>query len=227
MRRLRGFTLIELAVVLVILTILAGGLLMPVATRIKNNQIQEARRYLGEVNEALIGFAIHHEKLPCPSSDEDGKSDNLSPREGFLPWQTIGVAPTDPWGNTLRYRIGVDCVDTFTAKLQTGTTGDINIKERDAADKSLKDLNTQALVAAFSLGPNGKAAVPAANVDEQENATSTSNNVLVTRLLTDPSSGCSDTAVGQPLCEFDDQLLWIDANLLRGRLSSAGVNLTD
>jgi prepilin-type N-terminal cleavage/methylation domain-containing protein len=227
MRRLRGFTLIELAIVMVILTILAGGLLMPVATRIKNNQIQEARRYLGEVNEALIGFAIGHEQLPCPSTDEDGVSDTCTPREGFLPWQTLGVAPTDPWGNTLRYRVGLDGTGTVTNNITPGTEGDIEIRERQATDKSLQVLNDQALVAVFSLGPNGKAAVPAANVDEQENATSTGNNVLVTRLLTDPSSACSDTAVGQPLCEFDDQLLWIDANLLRGRLSSAGVNLTD
>lgn len=229
MMRQRGFTLIELAVVLVILTILAGGLLMPIASRVKTNQINEARRYLAEVNEALVGFAIRHERLPCPSSDEDGVADTCSPREGFLPYRTLGVAPTDPWGHTLRYRVGLDGTGNMTVSISPTTEGDIEVRERRAIDKTLQTLNSQAVAVVYSLGPNGSAPIPAANVDETENATATANNVLVTRVVTEAAGSCSDTDAtpGVPLCEFDDQLIWLDANFLRGRLSAAGINLTD
>ena len=61
----RGFTLIEMAVVLIIVTILIGGLAMPLSAQIQARRIAETKKTLEEAREAIIGYAMSH---PIPSS---------------------------------------------------------------------------------------------------------------------------------------------------------------
>lgn len=54
----RGFTLIELAIVLIIVTILIGGLAMPLSVQIQARRIAETKKTLEEAREAIIGYAM-------------------------------------------------------------------------------------------------------------------------------------------------------------------------
>ena len=66
MKRAHGFTLIELAIVLVIITILIGGLAMPLSAQIQARRVAETRQVLDEAREAIIGYAMSHTKAgPC------------------------------------------------------------------------------------------------------------------------------------------------------------------
>ena len=56
----RGFTLIEMAIVLVIITILIGGLAMPLSAQIQARRIAETNKTLEEAREAIIGYAMSH-----------------------------------------------------------------------------------------------------------------------------------------------------------------------
>jgi prepilin-type N-terminal cleavage/methylation domain-containing protein len=56
----RGFTLIELAIVLVIITILIGGLAVPLSAQIQARRIAETNKTLEEAREAIIGYAMTH-----------------------------------------------------------------------------------------------------------------------------------------------------------------------
>ena len=56
----RGFSLIELAIVLVIVTILIGGLAVPLSAQIQARRIAETRQTMEEAHEALTGYAITH-----------------------------------------------------------------------------------------------------------------------------------------------------------------------
>lgn len=56
----RGFSLIELAIVLVIVTILIGGLAVPLSAQIEARRIAETRKIMEEAREALMGYAMTH-----------------------------------------------------------------------------------------------------------------------------------------------------------------------
>ncbi len=79
MNRQRGFTLIELAIVLVIITILIGGLAVPLSAQIQARRIGETNRTLEEAREAIFGYAMSHTAASTCSciyhADGDGVAD--------------------------------------------------------------------------------------------------------------------------------------------------------
>ncbi len=120
----RGFTLIEMAIVLVIITILIGGLAMPLSAQIQARRIAETKTTLEEARVALLGYAMTHNAinvpthhyLPCPDTNADGREDRDSDTvckqyQGFLPWADLGTAPQDAWGNRLRYAVVQKFID--------------------------------------------------------------------------------------------------------------------
>ncbi|WP_310447656.1 prepilin-type N-terminal cleavage/methylation domain-containing protein [Thiobacillus sp.] len=56
----RGFTLIEMAIVLIIITILIGGLAVPLSAQIQARRIAETKKIMEEAREALVGYAMTH-----------------------------------------------------------------------------------------------------------------------------------------------------------------------
>ena len=75
MKTQQGFTLIELAIVLVIVTILLSGLAMPLAAQIEARRIAETRKTIQEAREALIGYAMTHTTTSCLCSYTAGGLD--------------------------------------------------------------------------------------------------------------------------------------------------------
>lgn len=65
--RTAGFTLIELAMVLFIVSLLIGGLMLPISAQNEIRGRQETERALANIREALIGFAVVNGRLPCPA----------------------------------------------------------------------------------------------------------------------------------------------------------------
>jgi len=110
----RGFTLIEIAVVLIVLSLLLGGLLGPLSTQIESRERQRASDDLNTIMEALYGFAAVNGRLPCPDTNGDGMPDPNSsgactaPPPGVVPsvpWVILGTPRADPWATTYRYRV--------------------------------------------------------------------------------------------------------------------------
>jgi prepilin-type N-terminal cleavage/methylation domain-containing protein len=122
--RMRGFTLIELAVVLLILGALFAGILIPFSTQVELKRASDTQKTLLEIREALIGFAAANGRLPCPASaTSNGQEDLVTPGDitsgncrnfldGFVPGVALGVGPTDgsgyvldAWNNRIRYAV--------------------------------------------------------------------------------------------------------------------------
>lgn len=62
----RGFTLIELAMVLFILALILGGVLAPLSTKLELDERTKTAKLLDEARSSLIGYAVVNGHLPCP-----------------------------------------------------------------------------------------------------------------------------------------------------------------
>jgi prepilin-type N-terminal cleavage/methylation domain-containing protein len=120
----RGFTLIELAVVLLILGALFAGILIPMTTQVELRRVSDTQKTLGDIRDALIGFAAANGRLPCPASAASNGQENFAAGgsasngncsnflNGFVPAVALGIGPTDntgyvldAWNNRIRYAI--------------------------------------------------------------------------------------------------------------------------
>lgn len=114
-----GFTLIEIAIVLLIVAILLGYTvaLFPRQQDLKKYRAVDVE--MDRVIEAIIGFAQVNGRLPCPAvpnsgGDEDGGGAvDCNNYGGFVPVNTLGLTGKlnqdtlllDPWGNPYRYYV--------------------------------------------------------------------------------------------------------------------------
>ncbi len=124
----RGFTLIEIAVVLVIVGLLLGGFIGSLSQRIETTQRQNTKQQLDDIKTALFGFASAYGRLPCPAAATSGGEESpvgggacLHP-DGFVPGNTLGIDGAynrdnlliDSWGNPLRYSVTRSNLSAFT-----------------------------------------------------------------------------------------------------------------
>ena len=132
---------------------------------------------------------------------------------GNVPWVTLNVPATDPWGQRYRYRVnnaytGVAGFTLTTAPAGAcappgGASGLIKVCA-DAACSSTLANGVPSVI--FSLGPNGIAAP--AGADEAEN---TDNDCLFV-------SRTFSTVTGS---EFDDLVAWVSPAILMSRMVAA------
>lgn len=122
----QGFTLIEVAIVFVIIAALLSYVFMPLRAQKETAYIMEARAKLAEIEEALYGFAIANGRLPCPTQPGlNGLENPVIPAAhcnnaaaiggyiGFVPASTLGIKGKvncdglllDPWGRPYRYSV--------------------------------------------------------------------------------------------------------------------------
>jgi prepilin-type N-terminal cleavage/methylation domain-containing protein len=65
--RSRGFTLVELAVVLTIVTLLLASLMYTLSAQVEQRNFEETRRRLEQAREMLLSSALVNGRLPCPA----------------------------------------------------------------------------------------------------------------------------------------------------------------
>lgn len=230
-RPVRGFSLIEMAVVLFIVVLLLGSLLVPFATQVEQRRINETQKTLEEIREALIGFAASHRAtnqapyLPCPDVNNDGLEDRepnglCAKRQGLLPWATLGTAATDPWGNRFQYAVSpaFSRADTgFDLNAQGDLTVCEGAKPGGATDCAAKVAEHVPAVV-LSYGKNGYGATRATgsvnpapgSPDEIEN---TNADAFFVARVTTPAPA--------PAGEFDDIVTWLSPYVLFDRMVAA------
>jgi prepilin-type N-terminal cleavage/methylation domain-containing protein len=226
----RGFSLVEIAIVLVIVGLMIGGLLTPLTVQMEQRRVADTRRMLEEAKEALVGYAVRHGHLPCPAiSAANGEEDRSGyrctdeRRDGFLPWATLGLPKLDAWNRLYRYSVTPAFADSGQ-RFKLITPRDITVYTRDAAGALAYAAPAQDIPAVIvSHGANGAggyselgvavAGGGARNDDERSNAQSDVN--FVAR----PSSGNPAQQGG----EFDDIVVWVSPNILFNRMVAAQV----
>jgi type II secretory pathway pseudopilin PulG len=147
-----AFSLVELAVVLTIVTLLLSSLMYTLSAQVEQRNFEDTRRRLDQARELLLTFAIVNGRLPCPALCTDPPTCSAggteapaylggttggactSPYGGFLPGRTIGHQNVDTggyvvdaWGNRIRYAVASllesgTCVSTSTTPHFTNAT---------------------------------------------------------------------------------------------------------
>jgi prepilin-type N-terminal cleavage/methylation domain-containing protein len=241
-RKQNGFTLIELAIVLVIIGVLIGSFLGTLGSRIDTTRRAEVQDDLEIIKSALLGYAFSSggPYLPCPCTvdcDADADDPAVQPGQenraggtctagtavGYLPWGTLGLKPADSWNTLYRYWVDSDFSDSTAGNefdLNDVGSGQIRTRNPDGTTTPLVASNVVAVV--FTQGKNtygglsvdGKArpAIPAANVDELDN--SDANSEFVSRSPT-------EVEASMPGGEFDDIVFWISDYEIKARMVEA------
>lgn len=215
----RGFSLVEMAVVLVIVGLLISGLLVPLGAQRDLKDYSETKLRLEQIRDALYGYAIINGRLPChtttpnPLDDSNyGHSDavcDLTSTSGVLPWRDLGVREIDSWGSVRTqtaepwigywvYRVDPAFTSTFT--LSTPTSANIDIRKSDGTSLTIAAERAVAVVCSTGKnrtgdGQNAPASFETANpIYEDDTQTAT----------------------------FDDMCIWITRPSLFNRMVTAG-----
>ena len=141
-QREKGFTLIEVAIVMVIIGLVMGGGLAIMRTLTERKFRNESIDYLNKAKEAVITFTQINGRLPWADTDspEDG-TENTNATNGTLPYITIGVSPSDAYNRQVAYEINSSLITdinnitnmvTSCNALMTGLSGRPQIIDADA-----------------------------------------------------------------------------------------------
>lgn len=240
-RRCGGFSLIELAIVMVIIALLASGAMLPLASGIERARIATARTELDErIRFAVLGYAASRPLgsvfLPCPdcpaACGERVPNDGIEDRDagghcavdvGNLPWVTLGIGRADPWGSRYGYGVAQGFAAASTGfSLTSPPLLGAGLSVRDAAGDSLiGTAGTEGAVAViWSGGRNRYGGVSAQGVRQapppashtDERENADGDELFVSRPV-DPAGSV------QP---FDDVLVWLSGPEVRGFMVQAG-----
>ena len=239
-----GFSLLEMAVVMLIVGLLLGGLFSAVGDSTQLKRRSDATAQLKLIQEALYGFAQANGRLPCPASNASvgqespvGGGACTPGYHGFVPAVTLGLQGSlnsqsllmDPWGNPLRYSVsdltitgssaftstaGLDKLFANVALMVPGANM-ICVATTAACGATILSNTVPALI--YSLGNNWGSFSSAL---ELENVTPPViapgwGSVANNNFV---SAGYADEGAN----EFDDLLVWLSPSILFFRLVSAG-----
>ena len=235
-RMARGFSLIEVAIAVFVITLLLGGILVPLATQVELRKISETHKALDEIRDALLGFALANGYLPCPDkttsggagTENDGQEDvSLGicvVSEGNLPWVTLGAGISDVWGNRFRFRVyGTFAQRAPSTPFNISTLGNPNplqVCTSGACTISLTNSSDGPPAVILSHGKNGFGAMNATTNATNPAAVSTDEleNTDGDRIFVSHQQSAAGSGAG----EFDDVVTWLSRSVLLNRMVAAG-----
>ncbi|MEQ1488266.1 MAG: type II secretion system protein [Methylotenera sp.] len=114
----RGFSLLEMAIVLIILGFVLGAILAPIQAQRQQLAQSQTENTLEIAKKALLGYAQANGRLPCPAIAASNGLENplggvtCTSQLGYLPAATLGIQPTDEngfaldaWNNRIMYAV--------------------------------------------------------------------------------------------------------------------------
>ena len=242
----QGFSLVEMAIVLVILGFVLGALLLPLQAQRQSAAQGQTENTLANAKQALLGFAQSQGRLPCPATLVSNGAELplgggvCTQQAGFLPAATLGIQPTDAqgfaldaWNNRIMYAVAQSSAGGLATPDYT-TTNDMNTVGIATLTPELRVCSTSTGVTAIACSGGA----PEANY-------LINNAVVVIYSLGSTgalASGGADengnpaasatskkvfvshdiTATGAPNGEFDHLVTWISPYVLYNAMIQAG-----
>lgn len=220
-----GFTLIEMAVVMVIMGFVLAGAASVLSGRASNEAKRLTETRLGVVNDALTAYYIANNRLPCPADGSLNASDAnfgraqpetsgvcniaaVTGAEAVIPWRTLGLRETeslDGWSQRLRYVVSGNLTTAGSS-----LPGDLEMRDGDVSNPASTQLAADAAYAVISQGENGLGAwqgtgiqKPLAGIDTDEALNINGSGTYVDRRFS-----------SLPGDAFDDLVIWRQKTLL-------------
>jgi len=221
MKKNTGFTLIEVAIVLLVVSFALGSILIPLSSTLEQKSINKAITQVSELKQAIINFVITNGYLPCPDTNLDGQEDragggNCNNVFGTIPYATLkSPHDFDPWGQPFIYRVTAVFADTtngtacgtastnISIALCSGVDADINVQGWNLASSTATQLATGVPAIVLSTGKSLGVSLSAL---ESEN---TNNDNVFNK---------ADYGGANSSMPFNDIVAWISANELIGEL---------
>ncbi|MFZ5503357.1 MAG: prepilin-type N-terminal cleavage/methylation domain-containing protein [Pseudomonadota bacterium] len=247
--RASGFTLVEMAMVLLIVALLLSGLVPTITNQMEQQRSNEARKQLDEIQQALLGFAVINGRLPCPAilsssgvESPSGGGNCTNFYNGYVPAATLGITTVnnqglaiDPWGNPIRYAV------TAWSKTTTPTVNNVYTTTNGMSSVGISNLNPNLMVCSTATGISSSACgsandkltagdgVPVVLYSTGKNG---STGGTGTDEAANPNVNSSNndrvfvshtpTPSTASNGEFDDIVIWVSNPLLLNRMISAG-----
>lgn len=241
--RNKGFTLIEVAVVLLIIGFILGAVLTPMGAQRENINIKQARQEIKAIEEAIYGFTIAIGRMPCPAQPGGGTESPAgglcTSASGFVPSASLGIDGRvncdglllDPWGNPYRYSVtqddanGANGPDFTTASeiilLQpSGLQPDIQICTDSACGTNLTG---SAVAVIFSMGSNWNTLGGADETQNAGEANIGSTCGLGNYGVSNDRDYVSHDRIETGANQFNDIVSWVSPNILYAKLLAAGI----
>ena len=233
----QGFSLVELAIVLVILGLVLTALLLPLTAQREQANRSNTIDTLETAKQALLGFAQVNGRLPCPATiSSHGLEDPLpatgtcSSSAGFLPAASLGIQPVDikgfakdAYNNAIKYAIttansaGGAASPDFTTPSEISNIGIASLSPdivvcADSTATNCSPSNfliNNAVAVIFSTGANFNQTI---GIDETANLVGTAKFY----------SRSPTASASIPSNEFDDIVIWISPYVLYNAMIQAG-----
>ena len=250
-RSQRGFSLVELSIVILIMGLLLGGLMMPLSVQRDNARLRDGKEQLATIRAAVEGYALVNGHLPCPATPASGgvalvAGGGCNTQHGFVPSTTLDLTGQrnadnlllDPWGSPVRYSVSrtdsnADGTWDFV------TPGEMRVVTMPALQPDLvicstaagssatacagsnETLSASAPVVIYSLGKDWSSFVSA---DQQENVGNTLGGGVSGANYQVASDVVFVSRGASRLAgsEFNDLVIWLSPNTLYGRLVDVG-----
>jgi prepilin-type N-terminal cleavage/methylation domain-containing protein len=231
----KGFTLVELAVVVAVIALLLGSLLVPLTIQVEQRNISQTHKQLEDIKEAVLGYAMVNGRLPRPALSENDGRERTSPcadaREctGLIPWVTLGIAKADAWGKMFGYSVTPEYANAvFDFNTNPGGPWK-TVQTRPSGGGAVTNLASNLVVVVISYGPrnwgrteNGTdiADESTTNIDEDSNNAKFHCTTVgtCTNFVSRPLVSAKAVQGG----EFDDQLTWLTQTSVLSRMVVAG-----
>lgn len=250
--RSSGFSLMEMAIVLMIMGILLSGVLISVSQTTLNARRAAALAQMRQIEDALYGYAQTTGRLPCPAvADGTGQESpagggDCTMTHGFVPVTTLGFSGSvnadglllDPWQNPYRYSVASSdstpapspvftTASSIEAFFLAGTTIDPN-SPGNALMRICRAVTCSATEVLTSIAPavvltTGEDGASTTSAAELDNA---NNSSPLTGSVTSNTYYVNDdfdfVSADYIEDQFDDQLVWLSPYVLFNRMVSAG-----
>jgi prepilin-type N-terminal cleavage/methylation domain-containing protein len=250
-RHQAGFSLLELAIVLLIVGLMLGGLIMPLSARLDQQKIEATRQQLDQIRQALVGYALARDALPCPATPASNgqaaaTATGCTRQHGFVPAATLGLPGArngdqlllDAWGSPIRYSVTSSDANgngnwdfvrpgEIRAVTLANLAPSLDVcttaagSSATACSGAATTLTSTAPVVLVSLGKDW---ATGASADQLENlgATVGGGPSGVNYPVAGDEVFVNRTLAGQAGNEFDDIVTWVSPAALYGELVSAG-----